>query len=48
MQPALEGDVQTTIWSVAGPVIFSVVAWLMYSKYEKVHQLGKQKQKQIS
>ncbi|PEQ95442.1 glutamate/gamma-aminobutyrate family transporter YjeM [Bacillus sp. AFS006103] len=48
MQPALEGDMQTTIWSVAGPIIFSVVAWLMYSKYEKVHQLGKQKQKQIS
>ncbi|MDR3596272.1 glutamate/gamma-aminobutyrate family transporter YjeM [Clostridium sp.] len=35
IQPAIEGDVQTTIWSVAGPIIFSVVAWLMYSRYEK-------------
>lgn len=37
IQPALEGDMQTTIWSVVGPIIFSVVAWLMYSKYEKMH-----------
>jgi amino acid transporter len=43
VQPALEGDMQTTIWSVAGPVIFSVVAWLMYSKYEKIHDIEKQK-----
>jgi amino acid transporter len=35
MQPALEGDIQTTIWSVAGPIIFSAIAWLMYSRYEK-------------
>ncbi|SFC28500.1 glutamate/gamma-aminobutyrate family transporter YjeM [Clostridium uliginosum] len=35
IQPAIEGDMQTTIWSVAGPIIFSVVAWLMYSSYEK-------------
>lgn len=35
IQPALEGDMQTTIWSVAGPVIFSLVAWLMYTSYEK-------------
>jgi amino acid transporter len=48
VQPALEGDIQTTIWSVAGPVIFSVAAWLMYSKYEKIHDKEKQKQKKIS
>jgi amino acid transporter len=35
IQPALEGDIQTTIWSVAGPIIFSVVAWVMYDRYEK-------------
>lgn len=35
IQPAVEGDMQTTIWSVAGPIIFSVIAWLMYSNYEK-------------
>lgn len=48
IQPALEGDMQTTIWSVAGPIIFSVVAWLMYSKYEKILTIEKQKQKKIS
>lgn len=35
IQPAIEGDMQTTIWSVAGPIIFSVIAWLMYNSYEK-------------
>ncbi|MFC4100712.1 glutamate/gamma-aminobutyrate family transporter YjeM [Paenibacillus xanthanilyticus] len=35
IQPALEGDVQTTVWSVAGPVIFSIIALLMYGKYER-------------
>jgi len=35
LQPALEGDLATTLWSVAGPVFFAVVAWLMYSSYEK-------------
>lgn len=35
IQPALEGDVITTIWSIAGPVLFALVAWLMYNRYEK-------------
>lgn len=35
IQPAIEGDIQTTIWSVVGPIIFSIVAWIMYSSYEK-------------
>jgi hypothetical protein len=47
IQPAIVGDMQTTIWSVAGPIIFSVVAWLMYSKYEKIHGIEKQKQKKV-
>ncbi|MFT8352211.1 glutamate/gamma-aminobutyrate family transporter YjeM [Clostridium saccharoperbutylacetonicum] len=34
IQPALEGDIQTTIWSVVGPVIFSIIAWIMYWNYE--------------
>ncbi|MBZ9686128.1 glutamate/gamma-aminobutyrate family transporter YjeM [Clostridium estertheticum] len=37
IQPALEGDLPTTIWSVAGPVFFAVVAWVMYNNYEKKH-----------
>ncbi|MGG3469174.1 glutamate/gamma-aminobutyrate family transporter YjeM [Neobacillus pocheonensis] len=48
IQPALEGDMQTTIWSLAGPVIFSIAAWLMYSKYEKIYGVERQKQKKIS
>ena len=48
IQPAIEGDIQTTIWSVAGPVIFSVIAWLMYRKYEKLEGTEKQKLKKIS
>jgi amino acid transporter len=47
VQPAIEGDMQTTIWSVAGPVIFSVVAWLMYRKYEKTLDTEKLKLKKI-
>jgi amino acid transporter len=35
IQPAMEGDMQTTIWSVAGPIIFAAVAWFMYNRYEK-------------
>ncbi|AOR24897.1 glutamate/gamma-aminobutyrate family transporter YjeM [Clostridium taeniosporum] len=35
IQPAIEGDIQTTIWSIIGPIIFSLVAWLMYKSYEK-------------
>jgi amino acid transporter len=35
IQPALEGDLKTTIWSVAGPIFFAIVAWVMYGSYEK-------------
>ncbi|HEY5524928.1 MAG TPA: glutamate/gamma-aminobutyrate family transporter YjeM, partial [Clostridium sp.] len=35
IQPALEGDFKTTIWSIAGPVFFAAVAWIMYLVYEK-------------
>jgi amino acid transporter len=34
IQPALEGDMQTTIWSVVGPAIFSIIALIMYWNYE--------------
>lgn len=48
IQPALEGDIQTTIWSVAGPIIFSVAAWLMYSRYEKIQNIDKPVQRKAS
>jgi amino acid transporter len=35
IQPAFDGDWDTTIWSIVGPAFFSVVALLMYSRYEK-------------
>jgi amino acid transporter len=35
IQPAMEGDIKTTIWSLSGPVIFGICAWLIYSSYEK-------------
>jgi amino acid transporter len=35
IQPAIEGDFMTTVWTFAGPVIFSVAALLMYGRYEK-------------
>jgi amino acid transporter len=38
IQPAIEGDMATTIWSVAGPIFFSIVAWLMYNNYEKKYK----------
>ncbi|MBW9158239.1 glutamate/gamma-aminobutyrate family transporter YjeM [Clostridium tagluense] len=37
IQPALEGDLPTTIWSVAGPIFFTAVAWSMYNSYEKIY-----------
>lgn len=35
IEPAISGDIATSVWSIAGPVFFSVVAWLLFSNYEK-------------
>jgi len=35
IQPAIEGDVSSTIWSIAGPLFFAIVALIMYNSYEK-------------
>ncbi|MBV7276113.1 glutamate/gamma-aminobutyrate family transporter YjeM [Clostridium sp. PL3] len=35
IEPAIDGDIKTTIWSVAGPIFFTVVAWVMYINYER-------------
>ncbi len=35
IQPAIDGDYLTTFWSLSGPVIFGIVAWIMYTRYEK-------------
>ena len=45
IQPALDGDIKTTIWSISGPVIFGVAAWIIYTNYEK--RIGKEINKKI-
>ena len=35
IQPALDGDIKTTFWSLSGPVIFGFAAWVIYTRYEK-------------
>jgi amino acid transporter len=38
IQPAIEGDLSSTLWMIAGPLFFSIVAILMYNRYEKLEQ----------
>lgn len=39
IQPAIDGNIKQTLWSIAGPVFFTVVAWVMFSRYEKTMKL---------
>ncbi|MCR5581073.1 MAG: glutamate/gamma-aminobutyrate family transporter YjeM, partial [Pseudobutyrivibrio sp.] len=41
IQPAIDGDFKTTFWSLSGPVIFGIVAWIIYTRYEKRLASGK-------
>ena len=41
IQPALDGDIKTTFWSLSGPVIFGFAAWAIYTRYEKAMASGK-------
>lgn len=34
IQPAIDGDMATTIWSVVGPVAFTVIALVLHGRYE--------------
>lgn len=34
IEPAMGGDVASTIWMIAGPIFFAVVALIMYTVYE--------------
>jgi amino acid transporter len=34
IEPATRGDMSSTLWMIAGPLFFTIVAWLMYSRYE--------------
>ncbi|MGG7162890.1 glutamate/gamma-aminobutyrate family transporter YjeM [Clostridium ihumii] len=40
VEPALNGDWFTTIWSVAGPIFFTIVALVLYSRYDKKKKAG--------
>lgn len=35
IEPAMNGDMVSTLWMIGGPIFFSVVAILMYNNYEK-------------
>lgn len=35
IQPAMDGDWKTTIWSIVGPLLFTVVGWVLAGRYEK-------------
>ncbi len=35
IEPATKGDLSSTIWMIAGPIFFSILALLIYDKYEK-------------
>ncbi|AYD40873.1 glutamate/gamma-aminobutyrate family transporter YjeM [Clostridium fermenticellae] len=35
IEPAVRGDLKDTIWMIVGPVLFSIIALLIYSSYEK-------------
>ncbi|MCI1945204.1 glutamate/gamma-aminobutyrate family transporter YjeM [Clostridium luticellarii] len=35
IQPAVDGDLQDTIWMIVGPLFFAAVALLMYARYDR-------------
>lgn len=41
IEPASNGDIASTVWSIAGPAFFTIVALLMYRRYEKKTQTEK-------
>lgn len=36
IQPAFSGDISSTIWMIAGPLFFTIVAILLYKRYEAI------------
>ncbi|MGG7162889.1 glutamate/gamma-aminobutyrate family transporter YjeM [Clostridium ihumii] len=41
IEPAINGDWVTTIASVAGPIVFTLIALILHSRYERNKKLGK-------
>jgi amino acid transporter len=46
IEPAIGGDMATTIWQVVGPVFFAIVAVVMFNSYEK--KIGANKDKKVA
>jgi guanylate kinase len=34
IEPAINGDMQTTVWSIVGPVLFTAIALILHRRYE--------------
>jgi len=34
IEPAVDGDIMTTVWSIVGPIVFSTAALILYKRYE--------------
>jgi len=41
IQPATVGDMSTTIWTIAGPVVFAIMSLLLYARYERIVKFKK-------
>lgn len=48
IQPATEGDLQSTIWMIAGPLVFTIAAFWMYHRYEKKKGFTQLQEKQAA
>jgi len=41
IEPAMNGDIMTTIYSIAGPIVFALIAVVMYSNYDRKYGRNK-------
>ncbi len=37
IEPSFNNKVSNTIWMISGPLVFSIIALLLYNRYEKIH-----------
>lgn len=38
IQPAMDGDMPTSVWSAVGPILFTIIPLLMFRRYEKKYK----------
>ncbi|MEG3041911.1 MAG: glutamate/gamma-aminobutyrate family transporter YjeM [Clostridium sp.] len=43
IEPAIGGDIAKTVWSIAGPIFFSLLALILFYRYEKMGKSSKKK-----